>query len=312
MSENCIVRIIGEFSNFKQKTAEIADLMESSALLSSRAYKLRSCGTSIGLRADDDGGYSVTAANFCRQRLCPMCQRRRSLRTYAAMSRIYDIADRDGYRFLHVVLTVPNCSGDRLNETINFLYARSALLFRRSGDIHTRAACNAVPGMKAIRDKISRSFCGVFRVLEVSHNEKLPVDHPLAFHPHLHCLVAVRKSYFTGRDYVKYDDLRAVWAALTGVENVQIFMGKVTDRCAGIAEVAKYAVKPFKGKMSVDVLEALHGALFNRRLVQNFGIFRDWFRAIGIDPDSVLDEEPAGVADVWLTYEGEGYSIEGL
>lgn len=312
MLKNCIVDLFAEFSDYKEKTKKIANLMENSELLQPRSIKLIGCGTTIGLAERPEGeGYSVAAANFCRQRLCPACQRRRSLRVYAAMSRVYELATDRGYRFLHVVLTVPNCSGADLSRTIDFLYKQSSLLFRRSDDVHTRAACNSIPGAREIRTRIASAFCGVFRALEVTRKEGVPVDNPNAFHPHLHCLVAVRKSYFTSRSYVKYADLRTVWGALTGIENPQIFMGKVTDACAAIAEVAKYAVKPFSGEPDIETLEALQVALFNRRLLQNYGVFREWFHEIGVDDlDEVLDDAEPVPIDVWLTYDGGTYIID--
>lgn len=314
MSKNCIVDYIADFTEFKEKTNRIANLISNSELLSLRGKKMLACGTQIGLTENENAdGYKVTAANFCRQRLCPNCQRRRSLKTFATMSQVYNIATADGYRFLHIVLTVPNCAGSELSKTIDFLYKKSSLLFRRSGDIHTRAACNTITGAKELREKIAKAFRGVFRALEVTRNESVDIENANAFHPHLHCLVAVRKSYFTSRDYVRYDDLRKVWSALTGVENVQVFMGKVTDNCAAIAEVAKYAVKPFTDDIDIKTLEVLQAALFNRRLTQNYGLFRDWFRLVGAeDLEEVLDEDNANAVSVWLIYEGDTFTIEGI
>lgn len=313
MSKNCIVDYVGEFTDSRLKTEDIANLMRQSELLSDRALKLDSCGTYIGFSETESGEYSVTSANFCRQRLCPTCQRRRSLRTYSAISKVYDLANKSGYQFLHVVLTVPNCPDAALNKTCNDLFKKSSLLFRRSDDSHTRAACLVNEEIKVLRRCIKNAFKGVFRALEITYNEKLPTDHPFAFHPHLHCLVAVKKSYFTSRSYISHEKLQKVWAALTGVDNVQVFIGRVTDRCSSIAEVAKYAVKPFKGNVTVDVLEALHKALFNRRLVQTFGIFSDWLREVGdVDLDDVFDFEENFSTDLWFEWEGGFYSIGGL
>lgn len=314
MTKNCIVDLIADFYEYKKKTNQVANFMLDSELLKIRGQKMLDCGTTIGLSENENSdGYKVTAANFCRQRLCPNCQRRRSLKTYACMSEVYQLATKQGFAFLHIVLTLPNCAGSDLNKTIDFLYKKSSLLFRKSDDIHTRAACNSIPGAKELRQKIAKSFRGVFRALEVTRNESVDIENENAFHPHLHCLVAVRKSYFTSRDYVKYDDLRTVWSALTGVKNVQVFMGKVTDNCAAIAEVAKYAVKPFTDNIDIETIEVLHKALFNRRLTQNYGIFKDWFSAIGIDDlEEVVDENNPMSVSVWLFYEGDSFTIEGI
>ena len=314
MAKNCIVNCIEEFTSAKQKSIEISSLMLDSILLSERGKKIRSCGTLIGFNSSaDKDNYSVTSANFCRQRLCPMCQRRRSLRTYSTVSKVYELANKSGYQFLHLVLTVPNCPAADLNETCDFLFKQSSLLFRKSDDIHTRAACKGNEDIKKLRRNIKNAFKGVFRALEITFNDRLDINHPFAFHPHLHCLVAVRKSYFTSRDYISHEKIQKVWASLTGVDNVQVFIGRVTDQCASIAEVAKYAVKPFKGDISVEVLETLHKALFNRRLIQTFGVFSDWIRQVGnADFDEVLDECESFTPDFWIEWEGGTYTINGV
>lgn len=313
MSKKCIVDLLEEFTSAKLKSETISNLMLQSDLLSNRGRKICSCGTYIGFNSVENDTLSVTSANFCRQRLCPMCQRRRSLRTYSAVSKVYDLAVKSGYQFLHVVLTVPNCSGADLNKTCDFLFKQSSLLFRKTDDIHTKAACKGNDDIKKLRRNIKNSFKGVFRALEISFNEKLSIDHPFAFHPHLHCLIAVKKSYFTSRDYISHEKLQKVWATLTGVENVQVFIGRVTDQCSSIAEVAKYALKPFKGDVTVDVLETLHKALFNRRLVQTFGVFSEWMRAVGVtDFEEVLDESVSTLPDVWLQWEGGVYTLNGI
>lgn len=313
MPKNCIVDLVEEFTTTKIKAETISDLMLKSELLNDRGRKISACGTYIGFNSNESGGFSVTSANFCRQRLCPMCQRRRSLRTYSAVSKVYDLASKSGYQFLHVVLTVPNCSAAALNKTCDFLFKQSSLLFRKTDDIHTKAACKGNEDIKKLRRNIKNSFKGVFRALEITFNDRLSIDHPFAFHPHLHCLIAVKKSYFTSRDYISHDKLQKVWATLSGVENVQVFIGRVTDQCASIAEVAKYAVKPFKGNVSAEVLETLHKALFNRRLVQTFGIFKDWMKAAGItDLEEVLDDELNNSPDVWMQWEGGVYTLNGL
>ena len=313
MAKNCIVDLMEEFTSAKLKTETISKLMLSSEELSDRGKKLCECGTYIGFNFNENENLSVTSANFCRQRLCPMCQRRRSLRTYSAVSKVYELANKTGYQFLHVVLTVPNCPAAALNNTCDFLLKQSSLLFRKSDDVHTKAACKGNEDIKKLRRNIKNSFKGVFRALEITFNDKLSIDHPFAFHPHLHCLVAVRKSYFTSRDYISHEKLQKVWGTLTGIENVQVFIGRVTDQCASIAEVAKYAVKPFKGDVTVEVLETLHKALFNRRLVQTFGIFRDWMKAVGItDLDEVLDENISSLPDIWVEWEGGVYTLNGV
>ena len=316
MDEKCILpelgEIVADFTLAKRQTEFVAGLFYNSQIFYKRATNMRNCGTFIGLDATQQNaaGYSVTAANFCRQRMCPMCQRRRALRTYAAMCQVADLAAAEGYSFLHLVLTVPNCPGSSLGKEIDRLYHCSSLLFRKQLDRHVLAAIGRTIELQQVRRKISAAFAGVFRALEVSRKEECGVEDPNAFHPHLHCLVAVRKSYFKSRNYVKYDDLRAVWGQLIGVASPQLYISKVTEKCSAIAEVAKYCVKPLGGDLDFETLAALQLGLGGRRLTQTYGTVRKWFRALKIDLETDEEFDPATVPSVFLRYDGESYHME--
>lgn len=247
-------------------------VLTANALLSSkdpdlvrRGQEVGSCGTFLGYFEDNETGkYQLTASNFCRQRLCPACARRRSLRVYAQLSAIAELLSSD-YSFLHLVLTVPNVSDEELSDKISFLFSSSSKMFRTE------------PFKKAWR--------GVLRCLEVSYNPKRQ-----DWHPHLHCLVAVRKSYFTGRQYIKHGTIQASWGVLVGVDHVNIHIQKCRGSGA-IAEVAKYSVKPlqldcFTVAEHERLLGVLHKALHSRRLIQTYGVFRTAASSLHIDLNS--------------------------
>ena len=50
------------------------------------AERLRTCATRLIYGIGEDGKRRLRAANFCRVRLCPICQWRRSLKLYSQMS----------------------------------------------------------------------------------------------------------------------------------------------------------------------------------------------------------------------------------
>ncbi|MGN1086712.1 MAG: protein rep, partial [Porcipelethomonas sp.] len=60
-------------------------------------------------------------ARFCRVRLCPICQWRRSIKTYAQMSQVLEVASSDGYRFIFLTLTMRNCEACELSDTLTSL-----------------------------------------------------------------------------------------------------------------------------------------------------------------------------------------------
>lgn len=262
---------------YRHQTERIAlSLTLNRSILAERAEKMMMCGSYIELQND-----KVVGANFCRQRICPMCQRRRSLDVAANVREIVNyLTDTAGRKFLHIVLTVPNVGLCNLDETITKMYKASSKMFRDK--------------------KLCKKFKGVMRCLEVSYNKRVgyidgDVDGGLtiignAFHPHLHCLVSVGKSYGSGKNYIRQDELLNLWRSYYGDSRItQLHISAVKDDGA-VSEVAKYCVKPLDldltdYELSV-VVEAIFGALHGRRLIQLFGDFRTAARTLKIEMEA--------------------------
>lgn len=267
---------------YKNLADELSELLSSEqSILQDRAEKIYNCGSY--LETYDD---KIIYANFCRQRICPMCQRRRSLRTAVNVRRMVDKLSELNYKYLHLVLTVPNVSALELSETIDNLYKASSDLFRD----------------KLVKNK----FKGVIRCLEVTYNDRYRIDTDCenigkCFHPHLHCLVAVSRSYGSGKNYLSKVLLNGLW-----LEKVNKYFCNNYDFCdlhieavkgdinSAVAEIAKYCVKPLElsapDDVKISVYEVLQFSLGGRRLIQLYGCFRDVAKSLKIDIDS-LDEE---------------------
>lgn len=259
---------------YRHQTEKIAfSLLNNRSILAERADKMLACGSYIELEND-----TVVGANFCRQRICPMCQRRRSLEVAAKTREVVNfISDNFGFKFLHLVLTVPNVGLENLDNTISRLFKSSSKMFKDK--------------------KLERKFKGVMRCLEVTYNSKIGyVDGDIdgcrtiigkAFHPHLHCLVAVSKSYGSGKNYIKQSELLKLWRQYYGDDTInQLHIAAVKDDGA-VSEVAKYCVKPLENDLPdyelSCVTEAIFSALYGRRLVQLFGCFKEVSRLLKID-----------------------------
>lgn len=282
---------IGSLTYYKTLTERIASCLLLGAgtddfIFTERAKKLLFCGTSLTL----DKSGSIISANFCRLRICPMCQRRRALKTGAEVFRIMQNINSS---WVHLVLTVPNCEFYQLSDLLDTMYIASSRLFRYG--------------------PIKKAFNGLFRFTEITYNYSADT-----YHPHFHCLVSVDKSYFTSRKYIKSDTMRRVWtaiitSALNGVDIrrksdaciddiiatldddllFQIHMKKADN--SAVSEVAKYCVKPLDIGLSGSALyEPLHNifyALHGRRLVQTYGVVRDTARLLKIDLNSDAGDE---------------------
>ena len=221
----------------------------------------------------ESGGRKLAKANFCRLRLCPMCAWRRSLKLFSQVSAITDaiLADKKA-RFLFVSLTVRNCSGDALRDTI----ARMGEGFSR---IVTKG--NGGTGTEAFR----KSLLGYMKAIEVTYNRKTGT-----FHPHIHAIFEVRPSYF-GAGYLTHDDWRMMWQEVMHLDyEPQVDVRAIkTATARAVAEVAKYPVKmrsllgitdtEHAARVLIQLKRALHGC----RLITFGGDFREYKRRLGWD-----------------------------
>src|SRR5690606_12341063 len=107
----------------------------------------------------------LTWANFCRVRLCPMCAWRRSLVIAHQIKAVaHEAVKRQSMRWLFLTLTIRNCTGDDLIDTISHLMKSWRRLSQR----------------KLFSDVV----VGWFRSLEITRN--LLDD---TYHPHFHVLL---------------------------------------------------------------------------------------------------------------------------
>ena len=225
------------------------------------------CGDFLLFARKHDNKLKLARANFCKSRICNMCNWRRSLKLFGQVSQVIEAIRGKGIkvRYLFLTLTVKNCKSDKLTETINQLNAGFRLLVRNDKkNKPTKIACNLLGYMKAI---------------EVTYNTKDDT-----YHPHIHCILAVRPSYFKSGNYMKHEDIQFLWQKCLNIDyapqvNIKaIKAGNSTPKA--IAELAKYPTK-IATVLSVptdkqkEVLYTLASAIKGRRLITFGGLFKD-------------------------------------
>lgn len=253
----------------------------------SKSERLEKCATVLQFRKYADGAMKLNSMSSCRVRLCPVCQWRRSLKNFYNNKRICDYLmsqDKPG-EWLALTLTMQSVNADDLCDALDRLvYAFKKLV------------------LNVDFKRISRGF---YRGIEVTHdsNEKItPADYKRRkkwldslglkvgddnptfdlYHPHMHVLVYVNKSYFTSRDYLSHEKWVDIWRQALSVSyapqvNIQKVKNLSQDLCGdgisgAIAEVSKYATKAtdyLTGDLDKDVptVACLDKALNNRRLI---------------------------------------------
>lgn len=270
-----------------------------------KAEKVCDCAECLAFRRDKETGrLRLYQAYFCKVRLCPMCAWRRSLKIAYHNKLIVEEANRQ-YKpaWIFLTLTVKNVEGDDLKQTITDMMQGFRKLFQYK--------------------KVKTGTLGFFRALEITKNHE-----ENTYHPHFHVLIPVKRSYFTGKSYIKQAEWTSLWKRAmkldyTPIVHVQRVKGKkgidaeaiekevreAMEEQKAILEISKYPVKDtdvIRGnevtEENLDTVYYLDDALNARRLIGYGGILKDIHKELNLtdaeDGDLVrIEEEDDDVAN---------------
>ena len=260
-----------------------------------KARRVSDCATYTEFqRHDPDSQHSgpwltLHTANFCRNRLCPMCGWRRSLKMGSQAREVVAEANRqkvsrDGvaYKWLLVTFTVKNVTGPELGRTIDQLH---------------KAAHNM-----AKTKRWKAAVKGWLRATEVTHNTDVKSASFDTFHPHLHFLLCVNSRYFKSADYIPQKEWKAMWERAAGLNydsqvNVKAVKDLENDPTkesktslgGALAEVTKYVCKPQgvvtweNPEMAVRTVLVLDRMLDGRRLTSWGGVLKEAAAKLKLD-----------------------------
>lgn len=178
-------------------------------------------------RATGEVTRRLDAASFCRDRMCPMCQWRKSLVTFAQVSTIMNVLQKrvpDAVP-IFLTLTVRNCKAAELGNTVTRVLKGWSTLTSKCGN-----------------PKLNATIIGWFRTLEITYNSVTQ-----EWHPHIHAIVIMPSSYFSDTDkYMSNRDWQAAWkkAARLDYDPIVDVRRIASNDSKAVAEVSKYAVKP--------------------------------------------------------------------
>lgn len=274
-------------TNFKKQSEllAVAFALSGDEDLEKKVDKVRECGSWIQLELIDFGDEvlgKISHANFCKVRLCPMCQWRRSAKLQSQMMDVFAYLEPMGYRYILLTLTIPNPVGDQLRDKVDEMHKAWDRLMKRT--------------------EIKRAVKGFYRSLEITHN--LDAD---TYHPHFHAILAVNPSYFQGGLYIKRDrwlefwqeamgdptitqvDVRTLKTELTPSEMSAPNAGELLQArvMKSLLETTKYICKPGQlldpgdMDMTAERVRIVHQALRARRLIAFGGVFRDARKELG-------------------------------
>lgn len=254
----------------KQENLRLVELYkmskERNLISDSRLHDLEHCADTLVFLQNAEGKKKLKTANFCRMRLCPICQWRRSLKMFGQVQTITDkILERDkSTRFLFATFTVKNVDAENLETCINILNNKFLYLVSKNKTF-------------APAKKLKQNLLGYLKAVEVTYNTK-----DKTYHPHLHVIFAVKSTFFkNSSNYMTKKEWIELWQKALNVDykpQTDIRVIK-TNTGKAVAEVAKYPVKTapilsLNDDEAVEVLKTLTLSLNKKRFVSYGGIFK--------------------------------------
>nr|AAF04353.1 replication protein [Streptococcus thermophilus] len=246
---------------------KLADIFKELQYKKTFVERVISCGDTLQFIQNQDGNLKLYQAYFCKNKLCPMCNWRRSMKYSYQTSRIVDEAIKQSPkgRFLFLTLTVKNVEGQALNSTISQLTKSFDRLFKRA--------------------KVQRNLLGYLRSVEVTHNEN-----DKTYHPHIHVLMMVRPSYFQSKkDYITQKEWSDMWSQSLKVDytpmvDIRIVKEKGKGLRGAVLETAKYPTKPIKLDIeNKQVVDDLYNGLYRKRQLGYGGLFKTIKKQLQLD-----------------------------
>ncbi len=226
----------------------------------------------FGLVPDDGKAMKLKlrAARFCRVRHCPVCQWRRSLmwkaKAYKVLPKIVEQYPR--HRWLFLTLTQKNVPIAELRETLSHMGKSFQRMVQRK----------------------SWTAEGWLRSTEVTRGKNGSA------HPHFHCLLMVKSSYF-GKGYMKQADWVELWRDVMRLDynpilDVQaVKQGDTPTQL--VPELLKYCVKESDLVNDREWFLELTNQLHKTRAISTGGVLKTYLKELEQEPDDLIgkDEE---------------------
>lgn len=244
---------MNNYTTKKFRNQELFDFLTSHTS-ESNLLNIFNCGSFISFFADKTlEKKKVNKSNFCKNRFCPLCAWRKAKKDSLKISVLLKyIQDELGYEFIFLTLTAPNIKGSVLPEEIKKYNENFKKLMKRK--------------------EILKITKGYVRKLEITYNQERD-----DYHPHFHVMIAVNKSYFKSRDYIKKKQWLELWKECMNDNSItQVDVRKMdTSDSSSISEIAKYGAKDADYLISQEVFDIFYKALKGKQLLTYSGVFKD-------------------------------------
>ncbi|MDK3593332.1 protein rep, partial [Staphylococcus pseudintermedius] len=195
-----------------------------------KAHNVRQCGDVLEFKPTDEGYLRLYKAWFCKSKLCPVCNWRRSMKNSYQAQRVIEevIKEKPKARWLFLTLSTKNAiDGKMLERSLS----------------HMTKAFNKLK----MYAKVKKTLIGFMRSTEVTVNKK-----DGSYNQHMHVLLCVENSYFKNKsNYISQEQWVHLWQKALQVDYKPVANIKAIkpnqkgdkDIQAAIKETSKYSVK---------------------------------------------------------------------
>ena len=222
----------------------------------------------------------------CGNRFCPICTwataKKDAIKISVMMEAVQALEDKE---FLFLTLTAPNVSGeelrdeiDRFNKGINRLFKR-----RNVGRIvkgYIRKLEVTTDQEKLITENLYKRKKDYYDLRGLKVGDPNPTFN--TYHPHMHIIVVVNKSYFTDKKYfISKAEWLEMWQSCMKDNSItQVDARKVRSteksNSNAVLEIAKYSAKGSDLYHSEKVFDTFYKALKGRQLIVYSGMMKDY------------------------------------
>lgn len=241
----------------KKKRSETAIKFVEKHVSAKMLALMQDCGRVLTFVTDEEKKkHKLERGNFCKNRFCSTCRWRQARKDGLKISTIMKYLKKERrMEFIFLTLTAPNVKGAELKAEISKYNVGFKNLMKRK--------------------EILAVSKGYLRKLELTYSE-LRDD----FHPHFHVLIAVNRSYFSGKTYIKQGEWLEMWRSVMGdCDITSVDVKKFKD--GGNMDKAVMELGTYAGKdedlfgHTQEVFDYFYEALHGRQVLTFSGVFAE-------------------------------------
>lgn len=263
---------------YKAKSIEMGIKLAEAGLVE-RGMRVKNCSSKLVVRyCRECGNVHITGAELCRDRMCPVCNWRLSLKRYAVMSNVMQSVMRAYPEAVYsfVTLTARNCKTARLKEYMTEM----------------QTAYNRVISQKWAR----KSLIGWGRSIELTYNQAAKT-----VHPHYHIILvsdstAVAPMFVA--EWLKQTEKRGIRAS-EAAQDISIITAEQKSGESEHEALTRAVVETFKYAVKTKSLDDLSGRelrtfaqqIAGKRLMSAGGVIKEYLAILDEDIENPDEKE---------------------